>query len=271
MNLSNCNRYVYLYPKLCVTHYPLPLLPYLEHYQIIDTLELRHQTPFHLQCPCILRCLRWHHQREPKQQFHHRSHGPRSLLLLWIPNRSKKKTSITYSLLIDMYIKDPKEKMHLLYAIETVPCTQCKANWALIWCISTNASFAKCMIEFAAVKGIFFSVSFCAIFWLTKCGLMPGLSSSNELISHDDGLHCDFTCLLYSKLINRLPESCVIDIISSAVNIEMKFVVDALPVELIGMKLIMMCDYIKFCADQLLIALGYQRHYKICPPLIGWK
>ena len=90
MNLSNCNRYVYLYPKLCVTHYPLPLLPYLEHYQIIDTLELRHQMPLHLQCPCILRCLRWHPQREPKQQFHHRSHGPRSLLLLWIPNHSQK-------------------------------------------------------------------------------------------------------------------------------------------------------------------------------------
>ena len=154
-----------------------------------------------------------------------------------------------YSLLIDTYIKDPKEKLHLLHAIETVPCVQRKANWALKWCNPTNASFTERMIAFAAVKGIFFSGSFCAIFWLKKHGLMPGLSFSNKLISHDGGLHCDFACLLYSKLINRIPAAPVTNIISSGVNIEMEFVVDALPVKLIGMNSSMMCDYIKFCAD----------------------
>jgi ribonucleoside-diphosphate reductase subunit M2 len=174
--------------------------------------------------------------------------------------------SKTYSLLIDTYIKDPNEKTHLLRAIETVPCVQRKAHWALKWCNPTYASFAERMVAFAAVEGIFFSGSFCAIFWLKKRGLMPGLSFSNELISHDEGLHCNFTCLLYSKLLNLLPKARVVEIIDSAVNIEMEFVVDALPVELIGMNSSMMCDYIKFCADRLLIALGYQRHYKIGNP-----
>jgi ribonucleoside-diphosphate reductase subunit M2 len=168
-----------------------------------------------------------------------------------------------YSLLIDTYIKDPQEKLHLLHAIKTVPCVQCKANWALKWCNSTNTSFAKHMIAFAAVEGIFFSGSFCIIFWLKKRRLMPGLSFSNKLMSCDEGLHCNFTCLLYSRLINCLPEAHVINIISSAVNIEMEFVVDALPVKLIGMNLTMMCNYIKFCANQVLIALGCQSHYKI--------
>ena len=171
-----------------------------------------------------------------------------------------------YSLLIDTYIKDLKEKLHLLNAIKTVPCIQCKAKWALKWCNPTNASFAKRVIAFAAVKGIFFSGSFCAIFWLKKRGLMSGLSFSKELISRDEGLHCDFACLLYSKPINRLPAARVIIIISSAVNIEMEFVVDALPIKLIGMNSSMMCDCIKFCTDRLLIALGYQRHYKIGNP-----
>jgi ribonucleoside-diphosphate reductase subunit M2 len=130
----------------------------------------------------------------------------------------------------------------------------------------TYASFAERMVAFAAVEGIFFSGSFCTIFWLKKRGIMPGLSFSNELISQDEGLHCDFACLLYSKLLNRLPEARVIEIINSTVNIEMEFVVDALPVELIGMNSSMMCNYIKFCAGRLLIALGYQRHYKIGNP-----
>jgi ribonucleoside-diphosphate reductase subunit M2 len=170
--------------------------------------------------------------------------------------------SETYSLLIDTYIKDPNEKLHLLHAIETVPCVQCKAHWALKWCNPTYVSFAECMVAFAAVECIFFSGSFCAIFWLKKQGLMPGLSFSNELISRDEGLHFDFTCLLYSKLLNRLPKARVIEIINSTVNIKMEFVIDVLPVELIGMNSSMMCNYIKFCADRLLIALGYQRHYK---------
>jgi ribonucleoside-diphosphate reductase subunit M2 len=123
------------------------------------------------------------------------------------------------------------------------------------------------MIAFAAVEGIFFSGSFCAIFWLKKCGLMPGLCFSNELISPDEGLHSDFTCLLYSKLINKLPESCIVEIVSSIrVKIEMEFVVDALPVELIGMNSGMMCNYIRFCADRLLLSLGCGRHYKIRNP-----
>jgi ribonucleoside-diphosphate reductase subunit M2 len=116
------------------------------------------------------------------------------------------------------------------------------------------------------IEGIFFSGSFCAIFWLKKRGLMPGLSFSNGLISRDEGLHCNFACLLFSKLLNRLPEACIIEIIDSAVNIEMEFVVDALPVDLIGITSSMMCNYIKFCADRLLIALGYQRHYNIGNP-----
>jgi ribonucleoside-diphosphate reductase subunit M2 len=172
--------------------------------------------------------------------------------------------SETYSLLINMYVKDLTKKTHLLRAIETVPCVQWKVQWALRWCDSTAASFAECMIAFAAVEGIFFSGSFCDIFWLKKCGLMPGLCFSNELISHNKGLHCNFACLMYSKLINKLPESRVVKIVNSAVEIEMEFVVDALPVELIGMNLGMMCNYIRFCADRLLLSLG-------CGPLQNWK
>lgn len=174
--------------------------------------------------------------------------------------------SETYSLLIDTYIKDQKEKMHLLHAIETVPCVQKKANWALQWCDSNNASFAERMIAFAAVEGIFFSGSFCAIFWLKKRGLMPGLSFSNELISRDEGMHCDFACLLYSKMVNKLPESRITEIITNAVEIEKEFVVDALPVELIGMNSGLMCDYIEFCADRLLGALGCTKHYNAVNP-----
>jgi ribonucleotide reductase beta subunit family protein with ferritin-like domain len=122
------------------------------------------------------------------------------------------------------------------------------------------------MIAFTAIKGIFFLGLFCAIFWLKKRGLMPGLSFSNELISQDEGLHCDFACLLYSKLVNRLPESRIVEIISSAVEIEMEFVVDALPIELIGMNSAMMCNYIKFCADRLLITTACRHHYKVGNP-----
>jgi len=129
--------------------------------------------------------------------------------------------SETYSLLIDTYIKDQNEKMHSLCAIETVPCVRRKANWALRWCDADQASFVERMIAFAAVEGIFFSGSFCAIFWLKKRGLMPGLCFSNELISRDKGMHCDFACLLYSKMANRLPEGRIVEIITNAVEIEM--------------------------------------------------
>jgi len=174
--------------------------------------------------------------------------------------------SETYSLLIDTYIKDQTEKRHLLSAIETVPCVQKKASWALKWCDNNHASFAERCIAFAAVEGIFFSGSFCAIFWLKKRGLMPGLCFSNELISRDEGLHCDFACLIYSKLVNKVPESRILEIITSAVEMEKEFVSDALPVELIGMNSGLMCDYIEFCADRLLQALGCAKHYKTVNP-----
>ena len=166
-----------------------------------------------------------------------------------------------YSLLIDTYVRDVTEKNHLLNAIETVPCVQKKASWALTWCNRETASFAERVVAFAAVEGIFFSGSFCAIFWLKKRGLMPGLSFSNELISRDEGMHCDFACLLYSKLVNKLPEARVSEIIGSAVAIECEFVQEALSVELIGMNSRMMAQYIEFCADRLLVSLGCSKKY----------
>jgi ribonucleoside-diphosphate reductase subunit M2 len=169
--------------------------------------------------------------------------------------------SEVYSLLIDTYIKDTSEKAKLLNAIETVPCVQKKAHWALKWCNRKNSSFAERLVAFAAVEGIFFSGSFCSIFWLKKRGMMPGLCFSNELISRDEGLHCDFACLLYSKLVNKLPQSRVFEIIENAVAIECEFIRDALPVELIGMNSSLMSTYIQFCADRLLLALGYEKKW----------
>eukprot|EP00968_Pinguiococcus_pyrenoidosus_P011348 scaffold913_cov233-Pinguiococcus_pyrenoidosus.AAC.3 len=169
--------------------------------------------------------------------------------------------SEVYSLLIDTYIRDVTEKDRLLRALETVPCVQKKAHWALQWTSAEYASFAERLVAFAAVEGIFFSGSFCAIFWLKKRGLMPGLCFSNELISRDEGLHTDFACLLYSKLRTQLPESRVHSIISSAVDIEKGFVTDALPVELIGMNAELMCQYIEFVADRLCVALGTSKIY----------
>merc|ERR1712032_988590 len=147
-----------------------------------------------------------------------------------------------------------------------IPCVKKKADWALQWCDARNASFAERCVAFAAVEGIFFSGSFCSIFWLKKRGLMPGLCFSNELISRDEGLHCDFACLLYSKLVNKLAETRVVEIITNAVEIEKEFVVDALPVELIGMNSKMMCQYIEFCADRLLEALGVPKVYMATNP-----
>jgi len=172
--------------------------------------------------------------------------------------------SETYSLLIDTYIKDAAEKHRLLNAMETVPCVKKKAEWALRWI--SNGTFAERLIAFAAVEGIFFSGSFCSIFWLKKRGLMPGLSFSNELISRDEGLHCDFACLLYSMLENKLSEEQVRQVITNAVDIEKEFVTDALPVNLIGMNAKMMRQYIEFCADRLLVALGYSKVYQAQNP-----
>ncbi|MBC7694648.1 MAG: ribonucleotide-diphosphate reductase subunit beta [Burkholderiales bacterium] len=173
--------------------------------------------------------------------------------------------SETYSLLIDTYIKDPAEKDKLLHAVETVPCVGKKADWALTWI--NNGTFAERLIAFAAVEGIFFSGSFCSIFWLKKRGLMPGLSFSNELISRDEGLHCDFACMLYADHVkNKLPKEKVTQIITDAVVIEKEFVSDAIPVRLIGMNADLMCQYIEFCADRLLLALGCDKFYNATNP-----
>jgi ribonucleoside-diphosphate reductase beta chain len=171
----------------------------------------------------------------------------------------------TYSLLIDTYIKDPKEKQHLFQAMETVPCVGKKADWALRWIKSEN--FAERLVAFAAVEGIFFSGSFCSIFWLKKRGLMPGLTFSNELISRDEGLHCDFACLLYTQYLNnKLSKERVYEIIKDAVAIEQEFVSDALPVNLIGMNAKLMKEYIEFVADRLVLALGYPKIYNATNP-----
>ncbi len=173
--------------------------------------------------------------------------------------------SETYSLLIDTYIKDPVEKDRLLRAIETIECVKKKANWALKWIESDN--FVERLIAFAAVEGIFFSGSFCSIFWLKKRGLMPGLTFSNELISRDEGLHCDFACLLYTDHIkNKVSQDKIYEIILNAVEIEKEFVTDALPVSLIGMNAELMCEYIEFVADRLLVSLGCNKHYNASNP-----
>ncbi len=173
--------------------------------------------------------------------------------------------SETYSLLIDTYIKDAVEKDRLFHALDTVECVQKKANWALNW-IGDDTSFAERLVAFAAVEGIFFSGSFCSIFWLKKRGLMPGLTFSNELISRDEGLHCDFACLLYSMIQDKPEEFRIRDIITQAVAIEKEFVSDALPVSLIGMNAKMMSEYIEFVADRLLITLGYSKAYGTANP-----
>lgn len=173
--------------------------------------------------------------------------------------------SETYSLLIDTYIKNPKEKDHLFNAIDTMDCVKKKAQWALRWI--EKGSFAERLIAFAAVEGIFFSGSFCSIFWLKKRGLMPGLSFSNELISRDEGMHCDFACMIYNDHLNhKLPVDTVRSIITDAVEIEKEFVTDALPVSLIGMNAELMRQYIEFVADRLLLELNCGKVYNVKNP-----
>ncbi len=168
--------------------------------------------------------------------------------------------SEVYSLLIDTYITDSAEKDFLFNAIETVPAVGKKAEWALRWIKSPH--FEERLIAFAAVEGIFFSGSFCSIFWLKKRGLMPGLSFSNELISRDEGMHTDFACLLYRNHIeNKLSRERVLEILDSALTIEKEFITEALPVRLIGMNADLMQQYLEFVTDRLLIALGYDKEY----------
>ena len=171
-----------------------------------------------------------------------------------------------YSMLIDTYIKDEVDKDKLFNATETIPCVAKKADWAIKW-IGSDSSFAERLIAFAAVEGIFFSGSFCSIFWMKKRGLMHGLTFSNELISRDEGLHCDFACLLYSMLtVTKLPPARVTAILVEAVTIEKEFVCEALPVKLIGMNQDLMSQYIEFVADRLLVSLGCPKHYNVTNP-----
>ncbi len=173
--------------------------------------------------------------------------------------------SETYSLLIDSYIKDSAEKSHLFNAMDTLDCVKRKAEWALRWI--DKGSFAERLVAFAAVEGIFFSGSFCSIYWLKKRGLMPGLSFSNELISRDEGLHCDFACLLYNNhVVNKMTKEQVNEIIMEAVEIEKEFILEALPVKLIGMNSDLMSQYIEFVADRLLTELGNEKVYNVSNP-----
>lgn len=174
--------------------------------------------------------------------------------------------SETYSLLIDTYVKDHAKRDRLFNALERVPAVKKKGEWALKWISSPH--FAERLIAFAAVEGIFFSASFAGIYWLKKRGLMPGLTFSNELISRDEGLHCEFACLLYNDhIVNKLPESRVREILMDAVEIEKEFVTDSLPVSLIGMNAELMCQYIEFVADFWMTRLGYPKIYNTKNPL----
>ncbi|KKZ63650.1 ribonucleoside-diphosphate reductase small chain [[Emmonsia] crescens] len=174
--------------------------------------------------------------------------------------------SETYSLLIDTYIKEPKQRTYLFDAIDTIPCIRRKADWAIRWIEDKESTFAQRLVAFAAVEGIFFSGSFASIFWLKKRGLMPGLTFSNELISRDEGLHTDFACLLFSHLRHRPSQEAVERIITEAVTIEQEFLSDALPVALLGMNSKLMCQYIEFVADRLLVALGNKKVYNSTNP-----
>jgi ribonucleoside-diphosphate reductase beta chain len=174
--------------------------------------------------------------------------------------------SETYSLLIDTYIKDEAEKNKLFRAMETMPTIMKKAEWALKWTDASRASFGERLIAFAAVEGIHFSGSFCAIYWLKQKGLMQGLTFSNELISRDEGLHRDFAVMLHNKLVNKVPHDVALKIITDAVEIEKEFVTSALPVSLLGMNAKKMCEYIEMVADHLLVSLGYETHYNTKNP-----
>jgi len=174
--------------------------------------------------------------------------------------------SETYSILIDTYVTDKQEKYDLLHAIDTIPCVKKKAEWALSWISSPDADFATRLIAFAAVEGIFFSGAFCAIFWMKQRGLMPGLTLSNEFIARDEGLHTEFACLMYSKIVNRLDKKKVHKIIRDAVKIEKQFITKSLPCELIGMNADLMSKYIEFVADRLLVQLGYPKVWREANP-----
>jgi ribonucleoside-diphosphate reductase subunit M2 len=171
--------------------------------------------------------------------------------------------SHTYSLLIETYIKDKVEKNRLFNAIDNFPCIKKKSDWAQKWIHDNRSSFATRLVAFACVEGIFFSGAFCSIFWLKKRGLMPGLTFSNELISRDEALHCEFAVLLYSKMVKKIDKARIHEIIKEAVEIETEFICDALPCRLIGMNSDLMTQYIQFVADRLCVQLGYKKIYNV--------
>jgi len=174
--------------------------------------------------------------------------------------------SQTYSLLIETYIKDNDEKHKLFNAIENFPCIKKKSDWAQKWIRDNRSSFATRLVAFACVEGIFFSGAFCSIYWLKKRGLMPGLTFSNELISRDEALHCEFAILLYSKLVKKIDKSRIHEIIKEAVEIETEFICQALSCKLIGMNSTLMTQYIQFVADRLSVQLGYKKIYNVINP-----
>ena len=174
--------------------------------------------------------------------------------------------SETYSLMIDTFVKEDEEKNHLLNAITTIPCVAKKAAWAKKWIGDRKSSFATRLIAFACVEGIFFSGSFCAIFWLKQRGIMPGLTTSNEFIARDEGLHTDFACLLYKHIIHRVRRQRLADIIMEAVAIEKEFICESLPCKLLGMNSEMMSEYIEYVADRLCVQLGYNKIYNAKNP-----
>jgi ribonucleoside-diphosphate reductase subunit M2 len=174
--------------------------------------------------------------------------------------------SQTYSLLIETYIKDKEEKGRLFNAIEHFPCIKKKSDWAQKWIHDNRSSFATRLVAFACVEGIFFSGAFCSIYWMKKRGLMPGLTFSNELISRDEALHCEFAVLLYSKLVKKVDKARIHEIIKEAVDIESEFICEALPCKLIGMNSHLMTQYIQFVADRLCVQLGYKKIYGVANP-----
>jgi ribonucleotide reductase beta subunit family protein with ferritin-like domain len=174
--------------------------------------------------------------------------------------------SEVYSLMIDTFVKDTDEKDKLFHAIQTIPCIGKKAQWALKWIGDRKSSFATRLIAFACVEGIFFSGSFCAIYWLKQRGLMPGFTTSNEFISRDEGMHTDFACLLYSHIQNRIRRSRVVEIIKEAVDIEKEFICESLPCKMLGMNSELMSQYIEFVADRLCVQLGYSKIFNTTNP-----
>jgi ribonucleoside-diphosphate reductase subunit M2 len=174
--------------------------------------------------------------------------------------------SHTYSLLIETYIRDKEEKHKLFNAIDNFPCIKKKSDWAQKWIHDNRSSFATRLVAFACIEGIFFSGAFCSIFWLKKRGLMPGLTFSNELISRDEALHCEFAVLLYTKMQKKIQKSRIYEIVKEAVEIEIEFICDALPCRLIGMNSFLMTQYIQFVADRLVLQLGYDKIYNVTNP-----